>query len=197
MDEAYIGSIVLFAGNFAPRGWMFCNGQILPIAQYSAVYAILGATYGGDGRTTFALPDLRGRIPVGVGTGTGLSPWDLGQKGGYENAQLPAHTHAASTSSLTLSATAAGNVTPKCCSEGGDKSVATGNCVASFSEGFVSPVDADANMAPIAVSLPVTGTVTGNVTIGPAGSNVALSNIQPSLGLNWIICMEGLFPSRN
>lgn len=197
MDEAYIGSIVLFAGNFAPRGWMFCAGQILPIAQYSAVYAILGATYGGDGRTTFALPDLRGRIPVGVGTGTGLSPWDLGQKGGYENAQLPAHTHTASTSSLTLSATAAGNIAPACLNDDGDQSTPKGNVQAKAANGYAAAGDADYTMAPISVSLPVTGTVTGNVTIGPAGSNVALSNIQPSLGLNWIICIEGLFPSRN
>jgi microcystin-dependent protein len=197
MDEAYIGSIVLFAGNFAPRGWAFCNGQLLAIQQYTAVFSILGTTYGGNGTSNFALPNLQGRVPVGVGQAPGLSPWTLGQTSGFENAQLPLHTHPASTSSLTLSATAAGNITPACLNDDGDQSTPKGNVQAKAANGYAAAGDADSTMAPIAVSLPVTGTVTGNVSIGNAGSNVPLSNIQPSLGLNWIICLEGLFPSRN
>lgn len=98
MDEAYIGTIMLFAGNFAPRGWRFCDGSILPIAQHQALFAVIGPTYGGDGRSTFALPDLRGRVPVGFGSGPGLSPVALGAHGGSESVslqhhQLPPHTH--------------------------------------------------------------------------------------------------------
>jgi microcystin-dependent protein len=97
MDE-YIGTISLFAGNFAPKNWALCNGQILYIQQNNALFAILGITYGGDGKTTFALPDLRGRVPIGVGQGTGLTNRELGKVGGEEavtltTAQIPSHTH--------------------------------------------------------------------------------------------------------
>ena len=88
MDTAYIGSIVLFAGNFAPRGWQFCQGQLMNIAQNTALFSILGTTYGGNGQTTFALPDLRGRVPVGQGQGPGLSAWPLGQSLGVESVSL-------------------------------------------------------------------------------------------------------------
>ncbi|MHA2174882.1 MAG: phage tail protein, partial [Candidatus Hodarchaeales archaeon] len=83
----YLGEIILFAGNFAPRGWAFCDGQLLLISQNTALFSLLGITYGGDGRTTFALPDLRGRVPVHAGTGPGLTPRPLGQKGGSETGQ--------------------------------------------------------------------------------------------------------------
>jgi microcystin-dependent protein len=86
--DPFIGEIIMFAGTFAPRGWAFCNGQILPISQNEALYSLLGTTYGGDGRTTFGLPDLRGRVPVGPGTGPGLTPRQLGWQGGTET-----HSH--------------------------------------------------------------------------------------------------------
>jgi microcystin-dependent protein len=82
--DPLLGEIIMFAGNFAPRGWAFCNGQLLPISQYTALFSILGTTYGGDGRTTFALPDLRGRVPVGPGQGPGLTNRPLGARGGSE-----------------------------------------------------------------------------------------------------------------
>lgn len=97
--DPILGSIILFAGNFVPRGWAACNGQVLPVQANMALYSLLGNTYGGDGRTTFALPDLRGRVPVGAGQqGPGLSNYSLGQAGGAESvtlmpAQIPAHTH--------------------------------------------------------------------------------------------------------
>src|SRR5262245_42833413 len=96
--DSFIGSIILFAGNFAPRGWAFCQGQILSIAQNTALFSILGTTYGGNGQTTFALPDLRGRVPIGTGQGPGLSNIDLGEQSGSENVTLlasnmPPHTH--------------------------------------------------------------------------------------------------------
>src|SRR5687767_4324920 len=98
MDE-FIGIVKIFAGNFAPRGWMFCQGQLLSIAQNTALFSILGTTYGGNGQTTFALPDLRGRVPVGVGQGPGLPSMSLGEMSGATSAtmtiqNMPAHTHA-------------------------------------------------------------------------------------------------------
>ena len=88
-SNPYIGEIFLFAGNFAPAGFALCNGQLLPIAQYTALFSILGTTYGGDGRTTFALPDLRGRVPVGVGNGPGLTNRPWGQRAGTETSSVP------------------------------------------------------------------------------------------------------------
>src|SRR4051794_30340022 len=99
MATPFIGQISLFGGNFAPRGWAFCNGQLLAVSQNTALFSILGTTYGGNGQTTFALPDLRGRVPVHFGQGPGLSPYQLGEVGGTETTtlnvnQLPPHTHA-------------------------------------------------------------------------------------------------------
>src|ERR1041384_6582900 len=98
MSEPFLGMIIIVPYNFAPRGWAFCNGQILPIAQNTALFSLLGTTYGGNGQTTFALPDLRGRVPNSSGQGPGLSSYDLGQVGGVENEtmtinQMPAHNH--------------------------------------------------------------------------------------------------------
>jgi len=98
MSEPFIAEIGIFAGNFAPRGWAFCNGQILPISQNTALFSLVGTTYGGDGRTTFALPNLQGRAPMHPGTGPGLTTRRLGQSGGVETvtlseAQMPSHTH--------------------------------------------------------------------------------------------------------
>src|SRR6476619_6096122 len=98
MSEPFMAEIVLFAGNFAPRGWAFCHGQILSIAQNTALYALLGTTYGGDGQTTYALPDLRGRVPVGTGQGPGLLNINLGEMSGEPThtliiTEMPAHNH--------------------------------------------------------------------------------------------------------
>src|SRR5580658_742842 len=98
MGTPYVGEIRMFGFGFAPQGWALCNGQLLPINQNQALFSLLGTTYGGDGRTTFALPDLQGRVPIHMGQGAGLSPYVMGQVGGVENvtltiAQIPAHTH--------------------------------------------------------------------------------------------------------
>ena len=109
MAESFIGEIRLFAGNFNPRGWMFCHGQLLSIAQNTALFALLGTTYGGNGQTTFALPDLRGRLPVHFGQGAGLSQVQLGEVSGTEHVtllatQIPVHTHTMLASSAPASA---------------------------------------------------------------------------------------------
>ena len=111
-QEGFIGEIRMFAGNFAPRTWAFCHGQLLPIAQNSALFSILGTSYGGDGRTTFALPDLRGRAPIGAGNGPGLADYRLGQKGGAETFTLttqnmPMHAHTIPTFAVDPNASAA------------------------------------------------------------------------------------------
>ena len=97
MCEPFLGQVVMFAGNFAPRGWALCDGQLLPINQHQALFSILGTTYGGDGRTTFALPDLRGRVPLHPGSATGLADRVLGQKGGHETVDLRRSSLASST----------------------------------------------------------------------------------------------------
>ena len=181
--EGTIGEIRMFAGNFAPRNWAFCSGQIMSIASNTALFSILGTTYGGNGQTTFALPDLRSRVPVGTGQGPGLSPYQLGQVSGTENTTLlatnmPAHLH-------TFSA----NASMACHSGAGNADSPTSNIPAGSAtdENYTAASAADGAMAPI--------TVSGNTS--PAGSSQPFSNVQPYLGMNYIICLQGIFPSRN
>jgi len=179
MDEPYIGAIVMFAGNFAPRGWAFCNGQILPISQNTALFSILGTTYGGNGTTTFALPDLRGRVAIHPGQGPGLSNYDLGQQGGSETVtltqnQMPSHTH---TVNASTNAPGRGGNSP------------TGNLLT---------VASDANN--VTVNLYTGGAP--NTTMSPqmvanAGGNQPVPDIQPYTCVNYIIALQGIFPSRN
>ena len=178
MSDPYIGEIRAVAFDFVPRGWMACNGALLPIAGYSALFALLGTTYGGNGTTTFALPDLRGRSAVGVGTGNGLSPVIQGQSGGTENvslttAQLPAHTHAAS-SNLPGSSEVASTNDP----QGAVPAVGRGI------ELYV-PGTGNLTMGPLAITVAPTG----------GGQPVPLRN--PFLGLTYIIAAEGEFPPRS
>ena len=166
MATPFIAQITLFAGNFAPRGWAFCNGQILSIAQNTALFSILGTTYGGNGQTTFALPDLRGRAPIHPGQGPGLSDRSLGETGGEE-----AHT-------LTVNELAAH---------------AHQGTVYSGTQSTNKPVG----------TYPARGGVynSGSDAAGgigqPTGGNVPHNTMQPYLGLNYIIAVEGIFPSRN
>lgn len=201
--EGYIGEIRGFAGNFAPRTWALCDGQLLAISSFTALFSILGTTYGGDGRTTFALPDLRGRVPMHTGTGPGLSPRPLGQRSGQEvvtlnTLQMPSHFHAAS-----LSATAIGSVTPEYSTDdAANVTPAAGDvpAKAATKPGLGTGVDVAAfgpnantvSGAPLPVSL-----VGGNVTVAPTGGSQFHNNIQPYLVINWIICMTGIFPSRS
>ena len=187
--EAFIGTIVAWGPNFAPRGWAFCNGSLLAISQYSAVFSLLGTTYGGDGRTTFALPDLRGRVPVGAGQSPGTSNYQQGSKGGQETVtlnvqQLASHTHGASTSGLQIAASTA----------------AANTATPSASVVPAQPEDASRNPFPIytnAATNTSLGSVSGNVTIDPAGGSQAHENRQPYEVVNYIICLEGIFPPRS
>ena len=171
--ETFLGEIRMFAGNFAPTGWAFCQGQLLPIAQNQALFALLGTTYGGNGTTTFALPDLRGRVPVGFGQGLGLSNKDLGQQFGSETvtlttAQMPAHSH-------TVNA-----VTTE-----GNQNLPTNSLPANTKTLDKEYSDANAN------------TTMKATMVNPTGGNQPFGVTQPSLGVNFIIALQGIYPSRN
>lgn len=172
--EAFMGTIMAWGPNYAPAGWAFCNGQLLSIAQNSALFALLGTTYGGDGVTTFGLPDLRGRVPIHAGQGPGLSNHALGQTGGSENvtlftSNLPAHTHQFQV--------------PVNTQPGTTRAPAGAVLAASDQRNAQFAATSDASLAP--------------ATTSPAGSNSPVPIVQPYLTLNFIICLQGIFPSRN
>jgi len=167
--DPFIAQITLFAGNFAPRGWAFCAGQILPIAQNTALFSLLGTTYGGNGQTTFALPDLRGRVPVGTGQGPGLSNVDLGETGGSESvtltqSQMPAHSHLAGVTQAAQAASRPANKVPS-----------AGGAYADASD----------------------GSTFNPAHIQNSGGGQPIPIRPPYLGLNYIIALQGIFPSRN
>lgn len=183
--DGTIGEIRMFAGNFAPRNWAFCDGQLMSIAQNSALFSILGTTYGGDGRSSFGLPDLRGRVPIHAGHGTGLSDRRLGQKGGEETVHLltqnmPSHTH-----QINNTLTAKVGVV--------DDDAGTGDCagnkLANSSASVYSTSNTDADLGGVELS----GAVTANHT----GGDQPHDNMQPFGVVNYIICLQGLFPSRS
>ncbi len=180
-DNPYIGEITMFGGNFAPRGWALCDGQLLPISSYQALFSLLGTTYGGDGRTTFGLPDLRGRVPVHQGSGPGLSSVRLGQKGGREfNNQTVSHNH-------TIGS--AGN---NAVSTDGNTNSPIGNSHAIVKDANDEAVNAYSTAAATGKTQGAVPAATGN-----AGSGTQQENRQPFLAVNYIIALQGTFPSRN
>jgi microcystin-dependent protein len=173
--EPILGQIILFAGNFAPVGWAFCHGQLLSIATNSTLFSILGTTYGGDGKTNFALPDLRGAVPIGFGQGVGLTHHELGERGGTETvalteAQLPAHHHA-------LRAVKA--------------DAATRNPAANLLAKSRAVVPNYAAPNPSAV------VVMNDLAISETGGGQPHNNMPPFLAMNYIIALQGIFPSRS
>lgn len=179
--EPLLGQIMIFAGPFAPRGWAFCEGQLLAISSNTALYSILGTTYGGNGTTTFALPDLRGRAPIHKGQGPGLSNITLGENGGTEQVSLtvqnmPAHNHA-----LNVSNSAGTSFNPE------------GNVPAAsqFQENRQSPVInvSSYNDSPNTAMAPN--------TISNQGGNQPFNNRNPYLGINYIIALQGVYPMRD
>ena len=192
MGDLYLGEIILFAGNFAPRNTAYCNGQLLSISQNQALFSLLGTTYGGDGRTSFALPDLRGRAPIHPGTGPGLSTRKLGQRSGieYNNLtlnQMPSHTHTA-----VMSTEGAVNIPVNTTSGDEDEQSPGAGIMANTGNDLYSSSAANGIYGGAAV--PVTG---AQVQILNAGASQAVNNMQPFLGVNYIICINGLFPSRS
>jgi microcystin-dependent protein len=168
MSQPYVGEIRIFAGNFAPAGWMFCEGQLLPISEYETLFNLIGTTYGGDGQSTFALPDLRGRLPLHFGSG-----FTLGETGGVEEVtltvnQIPAHTHA-----FLASNNAAAGTAP------------AGQLVAKSANPAVTPYGTD---APVIALSPT--------SVGSTGGSQPHTNFQPYLCLDFIISLFGIFPSQ-
>jgi microcystin-dependent protein len=173
--EPFIGQVMLFAGNFAPVGWAFCNGQLMSIAEYTALFSILGTTYGGDGITTFALPDLQGRAPIGTGNGPGLSPQTLGESSGQESVTL---------TSANLPPTA--NVVPASTEKGTTNAPHAGSVIANAKGNSFS------SSAP-ATRLNAGSLVPNNL----GGSSQPISTGGPRLAVSYIIALEGIFPSRS
>ena len=174
--EQFIGQIMMFGGNFAPRSWALCDGQLLAISQYQSLFSILGTTYGGDGRTTFGLPDLRGRVAVHAGTGPGVPSIRLGQKGGEANVtlnktQMPTHDHTAvieAVSPLPRGGVAVPDPTNAYNAQGG-----------SYSLGKNAQMAAD------------------GIAVGQSGGGQAHNNMQPYQGVNYIIALDSIYPPRN
>lgn len=169
MSQAFLGEIRIFAFQFAPKNWALCQGQLLPISQNQALFSLLGTTYGGNGQTTFALPDFRGRTPIHFGQGTNLPPFALGQKDGEENhalatTEIPSHTHTAIGSTVAADAS----------SPAGNYWAAGNQIYASTSNAFMK---SDA--------------------LGTNGGGQGHNNMQPFLTLNFSIALIGVFPSRN
>ena len=173
MADPYLGEIRMFAGNFAINGWAECNGQTMSISQNTALFSILGTTYGGNGTLTFALPDFRSRVPTHVGQGVGLSPYVLGEQTGVESVtllatQMPTHNHAVA-----------------CNSGGGNQA---------------SPVSGYPAVESTGPSLDYNSATNGTMSptmIGNAGGSQPHTNIQPVLCVTFLIALEGIFPSRN
>jgi len=172
--DPFIGQLMLVCFNYAPSGWMFCDGSLLPISQYQALFSLLGTTYGGNGTTNFALPDLRGRVPVGAnlsGGGNSLTPRQMGEIGGSETVgltlpQIPAHNHLVATNDTSESLNTSSN-----------NYLGGGARTAIYADKAGTTT-----LAPAAVSM--------------AGGNQPHANMQPFLGLNWIIAVNGIWPSR-
>lgn len=192
--EGTIGEIRGFAGNFAPRAWAFCSGQLLAIAQNTALFSIIGTTYGGDGRTTFALPDLRGRAPISVGAGPGLSDRRLGSRSGTETVtltvnQIPNHNHSAAFTEV------AGVAHINVVADSANQEDPTNHYLAAANVAGTNQIYSDST--PNASLAPASVTVDGNVTVYPTGGSLPHNNMQPYLTIYWIICLQGIFPSRS
>ncbi len=191
-SDPFLGEISLVAFSYAPEGWALCDGRLMPVTQYPALFSLIGASYGGDGVTTFALPDLRGRAAIGAGAAQGLSPVLLAQYLGKEDAMvsqnhLPAHTHAASFTS--------GGVRPVAYSGGASLTNPDGAVPANpVGDGgaalpaFAPAAEANAGLAPLPVQ--------GQVTVSPTGAGQPLNIRNPGLGLNYIIALAGVYPPR-
>jgi microcystin-dependent protein len=177
--EGVLAVVTCFAADFAPRGWAFCNGQILPIAQNQALFSLLGTTYGGNGVTTFALPNLQGRTAVSSGQGLGLSNYTLGQLTGTEtvtltSGNLPSHVHN-------------GNISLQLDADSSDGTITrAANSYPALYAGAYASTPGAAMAAP-----------GYNVSIGTAGGGQPMPIRAPFLAINYIICLQGIFPSRN
>jgi microcystin-dependent protein len=191
--DAFLSFIGLWPLKWAPRNWALCWGQTIAVSENSALFALLGTTYGGDGRTTFKLPDFRGRVPIGYGQGIGLTPYQLGGRAGVEGVnltqgQLPAHRHAATLSPISVefkvSAEPGTKTTPAT-----DSTSSLAGAAGKFPNSIYNSETPTANLDGISVS-------GGDIAVQDTGQNQYHENRQPFLVTNYIMCMEGIFPPR-
>jgi len=179
-QDNFIGEVRIFAGTFAPRGWAFCDGQLLPISTNQALFSLLGTTYGGDGRSSFALPNLNGKAPIGAGQGPRLTPRYLGESGGQDKVllqqtELPAHSHTATGGTIAIPGF-----------------VGTGN-----SDTPENTFPAASTKSYSATTSGTMNTVAGTVQLNATGGNQSHNNLQPYLVVRYIIALQGIFPPRN
>jgi microcystin-dependent protein len=175
MSDPFVAEIRIFPFNFPPKGWAFCDGQLMPISQNTALFSLLGTVYGGDGKSTFALPDMQGNVPMQPGQGQGLSLRDLGEMSGVESitllvSEIPLHTHSIATHNLDFADTQ--NPSP-------DASLAKSN------QGNAYQTTVNANLTQLAFQ-----------ALPPAGGGLPHNNMQPYLTLNFCIALQGVFPQR-
>lgn len=176
MAESYVGQLMLVPYNFAPKGWAFCNGAIMSIQQNTALYSLLGTFYGGNGTSTFGLPNLQGVVPLGQGQGPGLNPYSIGQTGGIENVTLLAsnmaahtHSHMGSTSTASVSSPSGANLASAAQRQAGD----------------FGPAPNAGNKVGLNAA-----------ALSSVGQSQPHTNVQPTLVLNWVICLLGVYPPR-
>jgi microcystin-dependent protein len=215
MSDPFIGEIRLVGFSFEPRGWAFCNGQLMSISQNSALFALLGTTFGGDGVTTFGLPDLRGRSPVGMGSGPGLSSITQGEESGSENtsltvSQLPVHapvaqfvgqpSNASASVSIDVGTDVSAPMVPP--TQGSTAYLSAMTAKSGISNVAINglytgtaPGSTKANLG--GINSQVTVTPVGTVTVNPVGGGLPVGLRNPYLGSNFVIALEGIFPSRN
>jgi len=177
MSDPFVAEIRIFGFNFAPTGWAFCTGQLMPISQNTALFSLLGTTYGGDGKSTFALPNLQGSTPLNQGQGPGLSPYNLGQSGGeatvtLTQSEMPAHTHGVLASS-------------------------SGGTQPSPANGVWGAAVALRQGVPLYSDSPGTGPAMSLQACAPAGGSQPHNNMPPYLTLNFCIALQGIFPPRS
>jgi microcystin-dependent protein len=224
--EAFMGTVLAVAFNYPPRGWVFCNGQTVPIQQNSAMFALLGTMYGGDGQSTFGIPDLRGRVVVGSqAQGPGLANVAQGEKAGTNNttviangtvtvslslANLPTHNHPATltlnpfsaSTQISVGTTASTNIASAGATLNNSPNPPSGGAAAIYQPSSTPQVGA-VNLGGVTTTVNGSGSVTtgnagtGSPLVAPVVTTANISNMQPYLGLNYIIAMEGIFPSRN
>jgi len=205
-SQPYLGGMCAFAGNFTIRGWAKAEGQLLAISSNTALFSILGTTYGGDGRTTFSLPDLRGRSPIGQGQGSGLGNYRLGQRGGAEThtlntLQMPAHNHTATTTTTNIVDTSATTIALRALASSSTTNSPTNGVLSNspnreniYSSGAPN---VDMNASAIILNLSVDVNSASTTVVNPNGGNQAFNIRGPYLPLTWLISLQGIFPSRN